>query len=297
MGGHFNAVNALCMVGDKIYTAGRDKQLMGWRGAPTAGGLELVQDGAPVVMPSDIKTMCAEPTSKWLFCGMWRGDIHAFCQDCLEDRLVGHTRFVSSIAVHSGVVISGSNDSTVRLWTPNGGRFQACGQPMNNPSGAVTSVKVVNDSLWVGGQTGITCFDLTTLQAKGTLLAPAPVTGLLEYGGYVIAAFRNGDVKIYDGAGQEGYHHPARGEHNTNYAVEIMEHPVTKKAILLCGQQFGFVTAYDLPDFHPRGSFVARHNSDITAVLDAKVDGMFLTSGFGGDVTIWQWGKGRAGFM
>merc|ERR1712064_177823 len=97
-----------------------------------------------------------------------------------------------------------------------------------------------------------------------------------DYGGYLIAAFRNGDVKVYNGAGQEGFNFVARGEHNTNYAVEIMEHPATRKGMLLCGQQFGFVTAYDLPEFRPRGSFVSRNNSDITAVLDAKADGMFL---------------------
>merc|ERR1719356_791236 len=68
-----------------------------------------------------------------------------------------------------------------------------------------------------------------------------------------------------------------------------MVHPMTNKPVLLCGQQFGYITAYDLPDFRPRGSFVCKQNSDVKAIVDVKFDGMFVTGGVHGDIMVWQW--------
>merc|ERR1719199_416388 len=245
------------MIDDKIYTGGRDDRLFIWKGA--VGGPEgftLSQDQAPIALPSSINSFCYEPATKWLFCGLWNGQIKAYCKDPFgEELLAGHRRLVHSVLVHSGVLISGSADSTVRLWglSPGTGWRQQA-EPLQNPSGPVSSMRIFNDSLWVGAQSGITCFDLNTLQPKGTISHPAGVTGMVELQGYMLAAFRNGEVKIFDGAGNETYMHPPRGEHNTNTAVELMMHPVANKPMLLCGQQFGFITAYDLPDFRPRGS-------------------------------------------
>merc|ERR1719247_1930069 len=96
--------------------------------------------------------------------------------------MAGHRRSVNSLLYHSNVLISGSNDSTVRLWTPNpqAGRFECTGQPLQNPSGPVSSMSIVNGGLWVGAQNGITCFDLNTLQPKGTIPSMAPVSRILE---------------------------------------------------------------------------------------------------------------------
>merc|ERR1712151_545616 len=70
---------------------------------------------------------------------------------------------------------------------------------------------------------------------------------------------------------------------------EVMMHPTANKPMLLCGQTQGYVTAYDLPDFRPRGSFVCKNNSDIKAIKDVKCDGLFLTGGMHGDIMVWQW--------
>lgn len=218
-----------------------------------------------------------------------------------QDTLTGgHRRSVASITVHTSVMVSGSNDGTVRLWTPNPqvGRWQMHGQAINNPSGAVNAVKVLGDALWVGGQTGITCVDLGTLQPRGTVQSVEPVTGLLEFQGHMIASYRNGDVKIFGSSGSEVFASPAKGEHQSNTAVELMMHPIDNKPMLLCGQQFGYVTAYDLPDFRPRGSFVGKNGSDVKSIIDLKAQGMFAVGGMHGDVTLWQWGQpGQPGFQ
>lgn len=294
--GHASAVQCMAMVDDKVYTGGRDNQLFMWRGKKDPGrDFELAEDMPPITLSSSINTMLYDPSSKWLFLGLWRGEIQGFCRDPVMDcRLEGHRKCVSSLAIHSSVVISGSQDSTVQLWTPNpqAGRFQACGQPLTNPSGPVNSVKVFNDGLWVGGESGITCFDLGTLQAKGTIPAVAGVASMLDFQGYMLVAFKNGEVKIFDGTGAQTYLHPPQGEHTTNTAVELMMHPFANKPMLLCGQEFGYVTAYDLPDFRPRGTFISRDQSHVRSIVDVKADGMFLTAGQYGDIMVWQWQQG-----
>lgn len=290
--GHSDGINCMAMIEDKVYTGGRDNALFAWRGIPSQMGFELAQDTPPVCMSSSPNSLLYEPVSKWLFCGLWGGDIQAFCKaPQMEDRLSGHRKSVSSIAVHSGVLISGSNDGTVRLWTmnPQSGRFQAHGQALNNPSGSVSAVRVLNDGLWVGGHTGVSVFDLATLQPKGTLQSAVPVTGMIEFEGHMVVSYRNGDVKIYTAAGIEAFNHPAVGDHTSNTAIEIMMHPTANKAMLLCGQVLGYVTAYDLPEFRARGSFCTRQGSDVRSIVNVKANGMFLTAGAHGDIMMWQW--------
>mmetsp|Transcript_72624 Transcript_72624/g.117089 ORF Transcript_72624/g.117089 Transcript_72624/m.117089 type:complete len:413 (+) Transcript_72624:107-1345(+) len=292
--GHNGCVSCMVMADGKVYSGGRDENLFVWQAQGSAGaGFQLIQDCAPIHLGSSVTALLYEPSSKWLFCGLWSGEIRAFCKDPVrEDRLQGHRRSVACLLVHSSVVISGSNDGTVRLWTfdPAAGRFQCHGQPLNNPSGPVNCMRVLGEALWVGGNTGITCFDLASLQPKGTLPAEHPVTGLIECSGYMAATFRDGSVKIYDPAGSPIFQRPPMGEHTSNTAVELMMHPLTNKAMLLCGQQLGYVTAYDLPEFKPRGSFCCKDRSDIKVILDTKNAGMFLTAGFHGDIMVWQWG-------
>merc|ERR1711963_337847 len=52
----------------------------------------------------------------WLFCGLYDGKVQAFAQDGTEASLKGHTRRVTTLAAHQGVLISGAADREVRLW-------------------------------------------------------------------------------------------------------------------------------------------------------------------------------------
>merc|ERR1719401_721914 len=118
---------------------------------------------------------------------------------------------------------------------------------------------------------------------------------MLQLEGHMLITFRNGDVKIFDGTGSEKFVHPAVGEHTSNTSAALMMHPLENKQMLLCGQKFGYVTAYDLPEFRPRGSWVCRHNSDIRALLDVKANGMVVTAGGQSDVMVWAFGRPGAG--
>lgn len=302
--GHDSAVHCMAMVDDKLFTGGRDEQLFVWKGMPQPNGeVELAQDCPPLHLGSSLHSIYYDAQSKWLFCGLWNGEIQAFCREPqAQCRMVpsgGPRRCVSSLTVHSGVLVSGSMDGCVRLWTmnPANGQFQAAGQPLTSPSGPVSSIKVLDGGLWVAGETGITVFDLSTLQAKGTLASSVPVTCLVDFQGHVVAGFRDGSLKIYSAAGQEAFARGPVGEHRSNTAMEIMVHPITQKPVLLCGQQHGYVTAYDLPDFTPRGSWCCRSSSDIRALADCRVNGMFFTGGVRGDIMMWQWAQpGAIGF-
>lgn len=44
----------------------------------------------------------------------------------------------------------------------------------------------------------------------------------------------------------------------------------------------GYITAYDLPEFRPRGSFCCKDRSDVKAIVDAQSEGLFLTAGLHG---------------
>lgn len=291
--GHDGGVNCMTMGEGKVYSGGRDEKLFVWQAGQGPNGFQLTQDCPPIVMGSSVTSLAFEESSKWLFCGLWNGEIRGFCKSPIkEERLQGHRRSVASLLVHSSVLISGSNDGTVRLWTcnPQTGGFQSHGQPLTNPSGPVNCMKMMNDSLWVGGHNGITNFDLATLQPKGTLQSQHQVTGLVDCQGYMLATYRNGEIKIFDGSGSEIFSRQPAGEHTSNTAVEMMMHPIENKPMVLCGQQFGYITAYDLPEFRPRGSFVCKDRSDTKAILDVKSAGMFLTAGFHGDIMVWQWG-------
>lgn len=294
MGHDGQGINCMAMVDDQIYTGGRDGVLFAWRGQQGASGdFQLVQDSR-VQMSSSVSSIFYEPSSRWLFCGLWDGSIHAFCKEPQMQEILkgGHRRSITSLIVHSGVVVSGSHEGIVRLWTRNEQmrQFQMHGNPLTNPSGPVSALRVVGDGLWVGGQTGITCFDLNTLQPRGTLQSAHAVTGMVELDGHMIATYANGDIKIFDAAGGEKYVHLSRGEHTTNTSVAMMTHPIENKKMLLCGQRYGYTTAYDLPDFRPRGSWCCKNGSDIRGIVDVQSAGMFVTAGSHSDVFVWKWG-------
>jgi hypothetical protein len=128
------------------------------------------------------------------------------------------------------------------------------------------------------------------MEPIGRIETPAPPMKLLSYQGRVLAALTNGMVKVFDGSGKEEFSHGPLGEHTTNRAVAMIRHPQTQKDLLLCGQDSGNVTAYDIPEFTPRGSFHTGFEGAVTAILDlGSSDGTFVTCGLSGDVVLWRW--------
>jgi len=114
----------------------------------------------------------------------------------------------------------------------------------------------------------------------------------MQFENFMIGTFRNGEVSIYDASGAQIFNRQPMGEHTSNTAVQLMMHPVANKPMLLCGQTLGYITAYDLPEFRPRGSFCCKDRSDVKAIVDAQSEGLFLTAGLHGDIIIWRWTQG-----
>merc|ERR1712070_1037369 len=109
----------------------------------------------------------------------------------------------------------------------------------------------------------------------------------------MVATCVDGSVNIYDAGTGQRFSKGTLGEHTTNTAAAIVKHP-SGKAILLCGQATGRVTAYDLPDITPRNTFVTGHEDSVTSIADMGADGLFTTCGLSGGVVIWRWESARS---
>jgi len=292
--GHEDGIRAAVLMGDRVCTGGADRRLLLWRGEQQASpeqGLALAQDNE-VNFSEAVTALLFEPTSRWLFCGLADGQVRAFRQEPFaEQALTGHTQPVTSLLVHESVLISGSADGAVRAWKYDAqlGGF-ACAATVAVPLGPVFSLLVQQpDSLWVGAQRGISCVSLQTLQPVGSIDASSRVVRLVPYQGCVLAAFADGVVKVFDASGKEQFSHGPLGEHTTNTAVALVRQPHANKDVLLCGQEYGYITAYDIPDFRPRGTFTTGYEGDISAIIDMGSDGIFATFGLSGDVVLWRW--------
>jgi len=291
--GHTDGIYASIVMGDRVCTGGRDGRLLLWRGgtSPQSGNLCFVEDNA-VDLPAGVSSLLYHAESKWLFCGLMNGLIKAFRQEPhAEAMLTGHGEAVTSMLVHESVLLSGSHDGTIRAWQydPASSGFR-CAATVACPLGEVFKLHLqLPTGLWVGAQRGISCVDLQTMQPKGNIEAPARVVGLLSYQECVIAAFANGVVKVFDAVGKEQFSHGPLGEHTTNTAIAMMRVPRDGKDVLLCAQEFGYVTVYDVPDFNPRGTFTTGYDGEVMAIVDMGSGGIFVTCGLSGDVVIWRW--------
>eukprot|EP00401_Gymnodinium_catenatum_P027698 CAMPEP_0117509340 /NCGR_PEP_ID=MMETSP0784-20121206/27423_1 /TAXON_ID=39447 /ORGANISM="" /LENGTH=454 /DNA_ID=CAMNT_0005304941 /DNA_START=1 /DNA_END=1361 /DNA_ORIENTATION=- len=292
--GHDDGIAAATLMGDRLCTGGVDQKLLLWRGDSAAGGGICLKLDNEMLFPSAVLSLLFHAESKWFFCGLLDGHIKAYCQEpAAEASLDGHTAAVTVLLIHEGVLLSGSEDCTIRAWRRDGstGSFQ-CAATIQSPVGPAYSFHVSTQagSLWVGAQQGVSCISLQSLQCVGSIHSTAQVVGLLPYEDCIIACYADGVAKVLDATGNEKFSHGPVGEHTTNTAVALMRHPHAGKTLLLCGQELGYVTAYDLPEFRPRGTFATGYQGDVTAIVDMGADGLFVTTSFSGDVVIWRWG-------
>eukprot|EP00929_Paragymnodinium_shiwhaense_P073721 TRINITY_DN3766_c0_g3_i1.p1 TRINITY_DN3766_c0_g3~~TRINITY_DN3766_c0_g3_i1.p1 ORF type:complete len:450 (-),score=99.30 TRINITY_DN3766_c0_g3_i1:84-1433(-) len=291
--GHEDGVAAAVRLGDRICTGGLDQKLLLWKGdagvAAAGGGLALVQDGN-MPLPAPVCSMVFHAESAWLFCGLLDGSIKALRQQpAAEDTLSGHTGAVNALLFHEGVLLSGSEDATVRVWRCDAGPSKwACAATINNTVGPVFAMHLqLPQSIWIGSQEGINCVSVANMQSLGTMKSQSAVVAMLPYESCVLAVFSDGVVKAYDGAGAEKFSHGPLGEHITNTAAALVKHP-SGKTLILCGQELGYITAYEVPEFKPRGTFTTGYHDDVSSIIDMG-DGVFLTCSFSGDVIIWRW--------
>merc|ERR1712100_724139 len=98
----------------------------------------LVQH-AEVYLAASVTTMLYHSGSRWLFCGLSDGQIKAYRQEpSAESTLLGHTAPVTALLIHTDVLLSGAEDSTIRLWRYDdvSGDFR-CLATVQNAAGAV----------------------------------------------------------------------------------------------------------------------------------------------------------------
>jgi len=290
--GHDDGISTAIAMTDCLCTAGRDKRLLLWRGGQNPGGDGLMfQQDNEVNHDAPLSSLLFHAGSKWLFCGLTSGSIVAYRQEPVAQSLMqGHTAPVTCMVIHESVLLSGSEDCTVRAWRYDeaASSFVAAATIQSAP-GPVHTLLVRPGSLWVGAERGISCVELQSLQAVGNIESASRVVALVQHQDYVIAAYGDGVVRIFDSNGAETFKHGPLGEHTTNTAVTLMRNPHDGKDMLLCGQELGYVTVYDIPDFHPRGTFSSGYDGDVTAIVDMGAGGVFVTCGLAGEVIIWRW--------
>jgi len=290
--GHEDGVLAATVMADRVCTGGADHRLIVWRGEqPPEGGLAFVQDNE-VELPAPVTKLLFHAASKWLFCGLGSGQIRAFRQEPFAElTLVGHTAAVTCLLIHEDVLMSTSLDGTIRAWKldPNTAAF-SCVATVPIELGEVFAIRSYDTGFWVGARRGIGCLGPQDLQPLGKIdYAAARVVALLPYQGRMLVAFADGVVKVYGSAGNEEFSHGPLGEHTTTTAAALLRHPHAGKDVLLCGQELGYVTAYEVPEFKPRGTFTTGYEGDVTAIVDMGADGIFATFGLTGDVVLWRW--------
>lgn len=293
--GHEDGVLTAIVMADRVCTGGADYRLLLWKGdAQPGGGLAFAQDNE-VNFTAAVTALLWHASSRFLFCGLGDGQIRAFRQEPLAELVIaGHTAAIASMIIHEGVLLSGSMDATVRAskYDDAAGAF-SCVASLPMALGPVYSLHLqLPDALWVGAEQGITVISLQSMRAVGQVASAAPVITMLPYGGSIIVVFGNGVVKVFDHAAKEQFSHGPVGEHTTNTAAAIVRHPVANKDVLLCGQELGYVTAYDIPEFRPRGTFTTGYEGSVTAIVDMSAGGVFATFGDTGDVVLWRWEGG-----
>lgn len=303
--GHQGGIRAATLMKERVCTGGLDGRLMIWRGerCDSGGGpgrLALALDNeVGLSQTGAVTAVLFHEASGWLFCGLSEGLVCAFRQAPQANvTLTGHGGAVTALCMHEAVLVSAALDGTVRAWQYDQavGSFH-CAATVQSPLGNVFALHTtagalggVGGLLWLGTQQGISCLK-QGLQPVGEIRSTARVVGFLPYQGCVIAAFTDGRVKVFDALGNEQFSHGPLGEHTTNTAVALIRHPQSNKDVLLCGQELGKVTAYDVPDFRPRGTFTTGFEGEVTVILDMGEDGIFLTCDLSGEMVLWRWDR------
>jgi len=221
----------------------------------------------------------------WIFCGLWDGCVKAFSQEGGDYLLRGHTKRVTAIIQHQGVLISGSVDKEVRLWQMDPGTkaFNCTHTLSESMPGPINCLHVLGDNLWVGGMSGIAMCSLTSLKVTKLLPPTKSVASFLEFQGHVIAAYMDGGLRIFDAEGAQ------KSEINTLPAGPILRIAGLESGPrVVCGHSHGQVSTITLPGFEFKCQFQAYMDTSIESVMCAGHDGIFLLGSKHGSLQLWQ---------
>lgn len=280
---HGDAVMAIVMMEDSIYTASRDRLLKRWKPVRNqAGRFELRQD---LEVPLNELAWSLISVGEWLFCGLGTGEIRGFSKAGAQAKLEGHTKKVTTLLVHQHVLLSGSADGTVRCWQmdPQSQTFACTHSITEGLSGAVSCMSVLNERLWVGGTSGVALIDLASLKATVRLPPVKFVAGMLQFTGHMIVVYSDGSALIFTANGEKTHQQPPLPAGPAMCLAGLDSGPR-----VLCGHAKGQVSSITLPMFQLKHCWQSFARCKVSSMCCAGHDGIFVLGGENGTLQIWQ---------
>ncbi|CAJ1407813.1 unnamed protein product [Effrenium voratum] len=279
---HGSSIQAMVMTEQGIYTVSQDKTMKRWKPTRNGSVFELVPE-VSVPLPDSGHSLLF--SNGWLFCGLWDGQIQAFAQDGTQSVLKGHSKRVTTLLVHQGVLMTGSADKELRLWQMDSAAktFNCTHTIEESLPGPINKIHVLGGHLFVGGHYGLAMLDLASLKVTKLLPPTKSVTDILEFQGHVIVAYSEGVIRIFD----------AEGNLKTE-SKALDAGPILKLAGLdsgprvLCGHAHGQVSTIQLPSFEFKTEFQALPGHKVDSLLCAGHDGIFLIGSQDGSLQLWQ---------
>lgn len=280
---HTDAIMAIVMAEDAIYTASRDKLLKRWKvQRDAAGRFEMVVD---IEVPLGDTCWSLLSAGEWIFCGLGDGSIKGFSKTGAQAQLKGHSKRINCLLVHESVLLTGGSDNSVRCWqaAPPPQHFQCTHSIEQGIAGAVQALAVLAGKLWVGGTSGLSIVELTTLRVEHQLGPRKWVAGLLIFEGHMIVAYADGCALIFDAGGIEK-HNQAPLPAGPVLCIAGLE----SGPRLLCGHAKGQVSSVVLPAFQLRKHWQALERCKIQCISCAGHDGIFVMGTENGSIQLWQ---------
>lgn len=280
---HTDAITAVVMMEDSIYTGSRDRSLKRWKPVRNSKGRFEMKNDLEVPLSAPIWSLIS--VGEWLFCGLGTGEIKAFSKSGGEMKLEGHSKRVACMLVHEHVLMTAGADGCVRCWQMDPQRqVFACTHTITDDiSGGIACMAVLNERLWVGTSSGVSVIELSTLKVVGQLNPKKSVAGLLQFEGHMIVIYSDGGVVIFNSNGER-----------THEQAPLKAGPVTAMGglesgpRLLCGHAKGQVSTITLPMFNLKHYWQCVGRCKVTAMCCAGHDGIFLIGSENGNLQLWQ---------
>ena len=268
----------------------------------------------------------------WLFVGVktreGRGEVKGWSLGGGgEVRLEGHIGQVTSLAAGNGMLFSGGQDKTIRVWKPSSAQAGAhhfeCAAVLDqqNADGhrsSISCMTMAGPILFSGDTAGtIKVWDLQTGSIKQTLIKahrnaqyPA-ITQLLIWEGHLLSGSLDGEIKIWEPASDgtnmvnptcvythpEEMHNPGGGRgrgrgyrNSTNNGVLAMQGvaDLEGKAVLMVSYNTEHcIKLYELPTFVDRGTLT--HVNNPRAMASFPQAQLLFAGDETGKLKTWRW--------
>lgn len=283
---HKGSISEIACANGEVYTCGHDGMLRTWVTKKDLGPICLEQKLAQDVGSPAWSLLVTDGA---IFCGLQTGSIKVFSPTGSSASLEGHTSRVTAILVHQGVIISGSFDSTVKLWKMENDAFR-CIQTVQM-SAQVRSMLVTksenNIALWVGTSDGLFGLDLLNLQNPPVRVVKnctTAATCLLEYADHVLAGFRDGSLKCFDKNGALKHEMTPYPDCNSLASFTV----VCEGNRLICGFNNGRMASFSLPTFERRARWDTFDRVKTSSVRSCGSDGYYMVASEAGELQLWQ---------